>query len=100
MYFNDEIPKYKKKSKKAVAKSKHKHIYKDCLILDKSSGRYHKSVYCTICGKIGDTSIIETVSLSNRMYRVLSQEELLDMYKDLEVKEVENICKDSIVGLV
>lgn len=28
VYFNDEVPKYKKKVNKAVTKSKHKHTYK------------------------------------------------------------------------
>lgn len=99
MYINDEIPKYKKKSNKTVKKSKHKHLYKECLILDKSSGGYSKASYCTVCGKIGDIGVIETVKISNRLSRVLSQEELLDMYKDLEIKEVESIIKDKVVDI-
>ena len=53
--FNDEIPKYRKKKSSvssASKKSKHKHIYKDCLLIMENGP--HKAQYCTICGKIGN----------------------------------------------
>ena len=99
MYTNDEIPKYKKKAIKTVKKSKHKHIYKDCLIHDANSRMYHKSSYCSICGKIGDFGIIETEKVSGRLSRVLSQDELLERYKDLEIKEVCDIVKTKVINM-
>ena len=97
LYINDEIPKYKKKANKIVRKAKHKHLYKDCLILDRSSGYYHKGEYCTLCGKLANFSMLETVKASGRFSRMLSKKELLDAYEDLEIKEVENIVKDRVV---
>lgn len=99
MFTNNEIARYKKKSNKVIRKSKHKHEYKDCLFLDKSSGMYFKGYYCAICGKIGNFTIIETVRECGRMSRVLSQEELFDKYKSLKIKEVNNIVKDKAINL-
>lgn len=99
MYIGNEIPKYKKRLNRTIKKSTHKHLYKDCLVLDKSSNCYHKGEYCTVCGKLADFSMIETIKISGRLSRVLSQEELLNMYKDLEIKEVDNIVKDRFITL-
>ena len=74
-------------------------MYKDCLLLDRSSGVYHKSRYCSICGKIGDFGIIETVKVSGRLSRVLSQSELLEKYKGLEIKKLDNIVKSKVVNI-
>lgn len=59
-------PRYKKKkSKKRVIKSNHKHHYENCLfktnIYSYVSGKkvpyMYGGVYCTICGKIGNITI-------------------------------------------
>lgn len=65
--FNDEVPKYKKKSKsKTPEKAKHKHDYQDCVYeWDNPTGKFDRDrgfvprheimggTYCSICGKIG-----------------------------------------------
>lgn len=98
-YIKDEVPKYKKKVKKTVKKSKHKHIYKDCLFFVRSSNTYRKGEYCEVCGKIGDFNLLEGVKLDNRFSRMLSQEEILEKYKDLEIKEVGDLIKDKNVAI-
>lgn len=98
-YIKDEIPKHKKKVKKTVKKSKHKHIYKDCLFFERNSNEYKKGEYCEVCGKIGDFKLFEGVRINNRLSRMLSQEEILEKYKDLEIKEVENLIEDKNVAI-
>lgn len=65
MNYDNEIPKYRKKAQhKAPKKSKHKHIYKDCMvsytqrILGEDKTIISKATYCPICGKIGDIKMI------------------------------------------
>ena len=64
-YYDNEIPKYFKKKNpsisKAKEKSKHKHLYIDCLLIE--DGRPYKSTYCTVCGKIKNTKFGEFVLL-------------------------------------
>jgi len=57
MYFDNEIPKYKKKKHKTVSKSNHKHIYKPCWIKTRifDNETTLLSTYCIVCGKIKDT---------------------------------------------
>lgn len=98
-YINDEIPRYKKKAEKTVIKSNHKHIYKECLFFEISSKRYRRGEYCTVCGKIGDFKILESVKMDNRLSRVLSQDEVLEKYKDLEIKEVNDLLKEKSVAI-
>lgn len=100
MYCDKKVSENKNKYKKSRIKSNHKHQYKDCLILEKKSKLYYKSTYCTICGKIGDISIVETININTRLPRVLSQEEIVGIYKDLEVKEVIDILKDRISNII
>jgi len=86
MNINNEIPKYRKKSKSTnKAKSDHKHEYTDCLLFD---GKSHwKGTYCKICGKIGDRKWeTEPIELHGKMFhRLLHNEELVLKYKDLNV---------------
>lgn len=100
-YFNDEIPKYKKKSnKKTVSKSKHKHTYKGCLLKEDRTNSYLLSEYCTICGKLGDTQFIVTERIEGtKYYRVLSDKELLEKYSDYEVKEIDDIFKTKKIDI-
>jgi len=56
---DNEIPKYKKRSsKKRPRKSKHKHTYKECLLLESQHRRYMKGEYCSTCGKIGNIFLL------------------------------------------
>ena len=87
-----EVPKYKKKRESSISKSyikaKHKHIYKDCLFVDKKE-RHQKGMYCTICGKVGEISLgIEKIG-SDRIK--LTDKEIYERYKHLEQIEVEGI---------
>ena len=87
-----EIPKHKKKKQSAVSKAKsksaHRHIYKPCLFVDKK-GFYNKSEYCTICGKVGEISL-ETERITGNCYRGLTNKEIYEKYKHLELFEIES----------
>lgn len=99
IYTENEIPKYKKKSNKTTKKSNHRHDYIDCLLLDKSSNHYHASQYCSICGKIGETKFLESEETPEGYHHILSDSEIVEKYKDYEIKEVEEIFKDRYVAL-
>lgn len=102
MITDDEVGKYKKKADsnilKSKAKSKHKHIYKSCLITGSfgNTNLQHVSIasYCTICGKIGwnidpTRDVVEHVS--GKCLRMLSKEEILEQNKDLEIFDIGNM---------
>ena len=94
--YNDEIPKYRKKKSSvssASKKSKHKHIYKDCLLIMENGP--HKAQYCTICGKIGNIEFFETEKV-NGGYRMLTDDEIYDKYKNIEKIEIESIFQKSV----
>ena len=88
--FESEIPKYKKKKNSSVSdsrmKSKHKHIYKDCLLV--ADDRPLKSTYCTICGKVGNVKFFDFVKSENGYSRMLRPDEIYRKYCNLEIKEV------------
>lgn len=100
--FYDEPPKHKKRSqRKSPKKSKHKHLYEPCLLWEDDSvvgignvviGGVYKAKYCTVCGKIGNVKISESVPTEIPGYnRALTTEEMLDKYKDLKVFTVNSI---------
>jgi len=83
-YDDELIPRHRKKSKKTVKKSNHKHEYVPCLVMwDKhlSSG-----TRCYICGKIGGMKFFESEPCPDRphVHRMLSQKEIYEKYKHLE----------------
>lgn len=87
-----DIPKYKKKKQSAVSKAKckstHKHLYKECLFVNKE-GFYNKSKYCTICGKVGEISL-GTERVTDNCYRRLTNKEIFEKYKHLELVKIES----------
>lgn len=91
--FDDSIPRHKKKaSKKKVNKSDHKHIY-DKEVLIKSNSAFDKHHYshakiCSLCNKVGEEKffISEKIEGSN-YYRMLTANEVLEKYKNLEIIE-------------
>lgn len=58
---DNEIPKHRKKKQsstsKSSIKSKHKHEYKEVLLIH--NDRPHWATVCKICGKIGDLHFFE-----------------------------------------
>lgn len=90
-YYDKEIPKYRKKRKKKnVKKSDHKHQYIDVLIRrkNKESFWYSHGKVCKVCGRIGEERYFETEEVEGKGYfRCLTQEELLEKYKDLPIFE-------------
>lgn len=83
-YFDDEyIMPHKKKAKKTVKKSNHKHLYEDCLLLCNKT-LYHAE-RCPICGKVGNYKIFETEPTERGYLRVLSSSELYQKYKHLKI---------------
>lgn len=90
IYNYNEIPKYRKKRKKKKNKrSSHKHVYKDMLIKRKSRNGYwyNYGQVCEICGRIGEEKYFETEEIGERVYRFLTQKEILEKYKDLPIFE-------------
>lgn len=94
---DSEIPKYKKKSNKTVSKSKHKHEYIGCLLHELKTNRYYLSSYCKYCGKVGRSISLESEKTHNNWRILLSQEELLNKYKHLEIKSIDNIFKNNYI---
>jgi len=99
-----EIPKYRKKRKstisKAKRKSRHEHIYKECLFLcqnNKFSRSIYRGTYCSICGEIGNVHFFESEQVKGRaFYRMLNSNEILEKYKNLEILEVFNPFQKNI----
>lgn len=91
--FNNEISKYRKKkgssTSKSNIKSKHKHEYSKCLIIEKD--KPYKATYCKICGKIGDVWFFVTKPCGIGYSRTLTDEEVYERYGDLERFEVDTI---------
>lgn len=97
-----EIPKYKKKKESSISKSKiksrHKHDYScECLVKEKAPylaafGKepwcYSRVTYCSICGKIYNYCYWEVEEIDDDHYRHLTQEEVLEKYKHLEIIEI------------
>lgn len=101
---DNEIGKYVKKKEsntsKADKKSKHKHIYEECIILDTNDKhwRYDKhfpkpllATYCTVCGKV-DNWKIPTVKIKGG-YLMMSDTEVEEQYSHLPHFEVNDIWK-------
>lgn len=93
----NEIPKYKKKSNKSVAKSKHKHDYVECILHDENNNVYMHSEYCSICDKIGETKIFETEANDKGRSVIISNERLLEKYSHLEVLKIRDYLKDRTI---
>nr|DAE33709.1 MAG TPA: zinc knuckle protein [Bacteriophage sp.] len=101
MIQDNEVGKYRKKAdsntSKAKKESKHKHIYKTCILIGKVRNRFeYTSIasYCSICGKIGyktDPNRSVTEKLANGRYRMLTKEEILERNSDLEVFDISDM---------
>lgn len=97
----NEIPKHKKKKQSSVSKiekkSRHKHVYADCLLICNESP--HKARYCTVCGKIKNIkfSITDPVYRNNyTCYRMLTDAEIYEKYKNLPQFEITNLWQDKV----
>lgn len=90
---NSEIPKYRKKKQsksKSANKSDHKHQYENCLLVD-DENRPHKAEYCKICGKINNVKAFETERIDGGRFRMLTDDEVFQKYKDLEQFQVKDM---------
>ena len=118
-----DIPKYLKSTESSISKSnrksKHKHIYKECLIQykwnfkcntftqeEKEHIHTQLNSYCTICGKIGgylkNGKYSKEIESLQKHFRVISisGEELYEKYHDeLPVFFVEDIFKERYINL-
>lgn len=89
-----EVGKYrKKKKKKTTKKADHKHVGTMILIHDTASkyGHICRGEYCEICGKILNTWYFETKKSENGWHTMMTQEEVLEKYKHLEIVDVHGI---------
>lgn len=89
-----EIAPHRKKSQtsdtsQSKAKSKHKHEYAKCLISEVDS-HLHVNSYCVHCGKIKHEWSFEDICDSNGRFRIMSNKEILEKYKDLPVFKLES----------
>lgn len=95
---DNDIPKYRKKknssTSKSCTKSKHRHQYKQCLLMKEH--RPYRATYCTICGKIDDVRFGETERMENGMLRMLDDDEVIEKYRDLEQIEISDIWQKYI----
>ena len=90
---DNEIPKHRKKKQsstsKSSIKSKHKHEYKEVLLIH--NNKPHCATVCKICGKIGDLHFFETEKREDGLYRHLDYDEVFKKYNDLENIVIEDI---------
>ena len=88
-----EEPKYRKKKDSSVSKSKvksnHKHQYEQCLLVCPS--HVFRASYCTLCGKVRGIKFFETESIGHGLLRMLTSEEVLERYNDLERFEISDL---------
>lgn len=91
MNFEQEIPKYRKKTESNTSKSKsktnHKHEYKECLFVNNK--RPYFGSYCKICGKVLNW-ISPCVKVDGFM-RMMTPEEIYKEYGELEKIEVQDL---------
>ena len=90
---DNEIPKHRKKKQSSTSKystkSKHKHEYKEVLLIH--NNRPHWAIVCKICGKIGDLHFFETEKRDEGYYRSLDSDEVFEKSKHLEKYYIEDI---------
>lgn len=89
-FVDDQIGKYKKRSKKkSIKRSNHKHTYKRCILHIEKDDSYWLSSYCTICGKLKDIEWHIEKNEEDGLSTIILDKELYRKYKDIyEVKEV------------
>lgn len=101
-YFDDEQPKYRKKSRKpSVTKSKHKHVFEEVMVVGNINDRprYYVGERCCICGKTKSKTMFFSERGEDGMYRLLTNEEILKKYPNLpKVKEVKFDVFEDIPG--
>lgn len=89
----NEIPKCKNKkpssTSKSSEKSKHKHEYVECLLIEK--GHPYRAIVCKICGKIYNIYFFESERCEDGMRRILDADGLFEKFKDLEKIEIESV---------
>lgn len=91
-----EVPKYRKRHvKRSPAKSSHKHLYEDCLLLDQNDHVF-KASYCTICGRINNLRFAEVSKEPGGNYRVLTNTEVLEKYNGLPQFHVTNYSQKQV----
>jgi len=92
---DNEVPKYKKKTKsKTPKKSNHKHDYSDEILVKEAFAcgvSLHSYGHrCVICGKIMRDFLFESERCEETgLYRMLTEDEKLEKYKHLEIVEVD-----------
>ena len=96
----DDIAKHRKKKPSNTSKSKrktdHKHSYKEVLLASKiqwagkESEHYSLGRVCTICGLHRTDKYFITKKQNNGTYLVLDQEEVKEMYKHLDIVEIDD----------
>lgn len=99
-FVEDQIGKYKKRSKKkGLKRSNHKHTYKKCILHIEKDDSYWLSAYCTICGKLKDIDWIIEENEKDGLSTIILDKELYEKYKGIyEIKKVKSY-KDKYVKL-
>lgn len=87
--YDDGVPKHRKRKKRTVKKSDHKHIY-DLKVIVKykidcfDKYMYHYMEVCSICGKEGEVRLFD-LEKEDGYYRLIAGEEVLDKYKGFHI---------------
>lgn len=85
----EEQPRYRKKSKKTVKKSRHKHIYEDFIITSFEGKSFIKAKRCTVCGKekLGRTISKKIICEETGMifHTLILREEVEELYPNLDI---------------
>lgn len=92
----EEVSYKKKKTKKAVKKSDHKHKYAYCIFSrkgpqDSQSFDYSYGTYCTICGRIGDRVFFGHDNPDNVVLPIFWNIDFFKNYVNLDYEEEENV---------
>ena len=87
----EEQEKYRKKKPSSTSssskKANHKHQYTECLIQD-STGHISLGRECSVCGILKEDKWLPVIR-TERGYRMLTKEDVLQRYSHLEVKHKE-----------
>lgn len=96
--YSEDIPKYsvrkQSSTSKANRKSKHKHLYKECLFKTRDNHLY-KGTYCTICSKVGKVEFFSW-DIDNSYYN-MTDEQVRLYYPEFEVLNINNLSDKEVM---
>lgn len=92
---NNTEPRHRRKRESSTSKSNkktnHRHNYEKCLLrrIEDSKELLHLGRICSICGKVRIDNYFITKHQEDGTYLVLDNTEILNLYPNLEIKDIE-----------